>query len=462
MITSLQNDVSSTTPIHQLSTQDGTVPVSEILPTQDTPSVNPTTPALDAAEEKAEREKPYEDMSHDELVNLLRQQRERLDSGEWNAFLSKLRKACGSRANSAITEFVSGVTGKSPHGTDETAKLNLSFVPVEDFIERDIPEPPSLIGGILYEGGIMLLSGAAKTNKSWTAKEIGISIAQGKPWLGFDCAQGRVLYVNNEIKEYPLQQRLKLLMHSDAMGPTPKGQMVLANLRGESDANIETLTEALINGCKPGDFAAIIIDPIYTLLGEYVENDNGDIAEVGNMLARVAKETGAAVIFVHHHSKGGQSNKRSIERNSGAGSWGRFPDAVLDITLKDKAKKLFEMSPTLRDFIDIDDFLVERIGNRWERSSVLPSDLKDDDDESEYDFENLCKEVADLVGTDVKINNTDWQARAKESLGIGRKKFTKTRDWLVENGIANMRPSTGGSHLYYFDEPLGKRFRKQD
>jgi hypothetical protein len=57
MITPSIDGVSSTTPIHQLSTQDGTIPVAEILPTQDSPEINPQTPAQEAAEKNDERDK---------------------------------------------------------------------------------------------------------------------------------------------------------------------------------------------------------------------------------------------------------------------------------------------------------------------------------------------------------------------------------------------------------------------
>jgi hypothetical protein len=57
MITPSIDGVSSTTPIHQLSTQDGTIPVAEILPTQDSPEINPQTPAQEAAEKNDERKR---------------------------------------------------------------------------------------------------------------------------------------------------------------------------------------------------------------------------------------------------------------------------------------------------------------------------------------------------------------------------------------------------------------------
>src|ERR1700757_5137600 len=57
MITPSIDGVSSTTPIHQLSTQDGTIPVAEILPAQDSPEINPQTPAQEATEKNDERKR---------------------------------------------------------------------------------------------------------------------------------------------------------------------------------------------------------------------------------------------------------------------------------------------------------------------------------------------------------------------------------------------------------------------
>ena len=129
-----------------------------------------------------------------------------------------------------------------------------------------IQEPPRLIDGVLHKGGVMLVSGAAKTNKSWTAKEICISIAQGNPWLDFSCDPGRVLFVNNEIKAFTLQKRLRGLMDENALGPVPKGSISLLNLRGVQ-TDISQLADSLIETVDRDQFSAIIIDPIYTLLG---------------------------------------------------------------------------------------------------------------------------------------------------------------------------------------------------
>ena len=40
----------------------------------------------------------------------------------------------------------------------------------------------------------MLISGSSKAGKSFLLMELCIAIAEGKPWLGFPCKKGRVLY----------------------------------------------------------------------------------------------------------------------------------------------------------------------------------------------------------------------------------------------------------------------------
>ena len=45
----------------------------------------------------------------------------------------------------------------------------------------------------------MLIAGPSKAGKSFLQIELCISIAEGKDWLGWKCARGRVMYVNLEL-----------------------------------------------------------------------------------------------------------------------------------------------------------------------------------------------------------------------------------------------------------------------
>jgi hypothetical protein len=228
--------------------------------------------------------------------------------------------------------------------------------PVEDFLLENEPDPPSIIEGMLALGSVALIQGGAKTNKSWTAKEIAIRVAQGQVWLGHKCNKGRVLYVNAEIRARVLRKRLLLLSDKKALGAIPTGQLELLNLRG-CDATIDSLTDDICENVRPREYALIILDPIYTLLGGREENANEKIAEVIKLLHRIAEHTQAAVLFVHHHSKGSQGSKRSLERSSGAGAFGRGPDLIIDIL--DKGG-VFEFDVTQREFEPVDPFYAKR------------------------------------------------------------------------------------------------------
>jgi RecA-family ATPase len=56
------------------------------------------------------------------------------------------------------------------------------------------------------------------------------------------------------------------------------------------------------------------------------------MARFCNQFDKVCTELGCAVIYCHHHSKGSQSGKRSMDRASGSGVFARDPDALLDLT----------------------------------------------------------------------------------------------------------------------------------
>ena len=55
------------------------------------------------------------------------------------------------------------------------------------------------------------------------------------------------------------------------------------------------------------------------------------MAKFCNQFDKVCTELGCAVIYCHHHSKGSQGSKRSMDRASGSGVFARDPDALLDL-----------------------------------------------------------------------------------------------------------------------------------
>lgn len=188
---------------------------------------------------------------------------------------------------------------------------------------------PPLIDGILRQGHKMLLAGPSKAGKSFLLLELAIAIAEGQPWLGWSCAQGRVLYVNLELDRPSCLQRIRRLY--DAMGVQPANiaNITLWHLRGQAEG-MDRLAPKLIRRARAAGFRAIILDPIYkALTGD--ENSAHEMAIFTSFFDRVAHETGASVVFCHHHSKGEQGSKMARDRASGSGVFQRDPDALLDL-----------------------------------------------------------------------------------------------------------------------------------
>nr|DAP82299.1 MAG TPA: Helicase REPLICATION [Caudoviricetes sp.] len=194
----------------------------------------------------------------------------------------------------------------------------------------DLPQlAPCLIENILRQGHKMLLAGPSKAGKSFALIELCIAIAEGKRWLNWKCTQGRVLYVNLELDRASCLHRFKDVYEAMGWAPNYLANIDIWNLRGKS-LPMDKLAPKLIRRALKQNYIAVVIDPIYKIItGD--ENSADQMAAFCNQFDKVCTELGCAVIYCHHHSKGAQGGKKSMDRASGSGVFARDPDALLDI-----------------------------------------------------------------------------------------------------------------------------------
>lgn len=210
-------------------------------------------------------------------------------------------------------------------------------------VNDDLPEPesltdvwnnmpelsPPLIDGVLRQGHKMLIAGPSKAGKSYALIELCCAIAEGNRWLSWKCAQGKILYVNLELDRASCLHRFKDVYASLGWEPNNLTNIDIWNLRGKS-VPMDKLAPKLIRRASKKNYIAIIIDPIYKVItGD--ENSADQMAHFCNQFDKVCTELGCAVIYCHHHSKGAQGGKRSMDRASGSGVFARDPDALLDL-----------------------------------------------------------------------------------------------------------------------------------
>lgn len=210
-------------------------------------------------------------------------------------------------------------------------------------VNDDLPDPeslesvwdnlpalsPPLIDGVLRQGHKMLIAGPSKAGKSFALIEMCIAIAEGTKWFGWRCSQGRVLYVNLELDRPSCLHRFKDVYNALGIRPNNLNNIDIWNLRGKS-VPLDKLAPKLIRRAAKKDYIAVVIDPIYKVItGD--ENSADQMATFCNQFDKICTELGTSVIYCHHHSKGSQGSKKSMDRASGSGVFARDPDALMDL-----------------------------------------------------------------------------------------------------------------------------------
>lgn len=284
-------------------------------------------------------------------------------------------KAVGKKSWDEWYEWIEGINDDLPEPES-----------LEDTWE-DLPElAPELIENILRQGHKMLIAGPSKAGKSFALIQLCIAIAEGKKWLGWNCAKGKVLYVNLELDRASCLHRFKDVYTALELRPDNIGNLDVWNLRGKS-VPMDKLAPKLIRRALKKEYIAVVIDPIYKVLtGD--ENSADQMAHFTNQFDKIATELGCAVIYCHHHSKGSQGSKRSMDRASGSGVFARDPDALLDLTelmlpddLKEGTKTAWRVEGTLREFASFKpvDFYFDYPVHRVDTEGLL-KDLKPESD----------------------------------------------------------------------------------
>ena len=214
---------------------------------------------------------------------------------------------------------------------------------------------PELIGGILRRGHKMLIAGPSKAGKSFLLIELAICISNGKKWLGYECKEGKVLYINLEVDKDSFLHRVHDVAEEMKLKVSPN--LDIWNLRGQETV-IDKLAPRLLRRAAGKGYDAIIFDPLYKI-NQGDENSAAEMGRFFNQLDRICTALNTSIICCHHHSKGGQGGKFAIDRASGSGVFARDPDALLDmiqINPRDVGKSLekgqtaWRISSTLREF----------------------------------------------------------------------------------------------------------------
>jgi hypothetical protein len=191
------------------------------------------------------------------------------------------------------------------------------------------PARPFLIDGLLHKGDKALITSRSKAGKSMLLIQLALAVANGGTWLGYQCNQRRVLYVNLELNEVEFIRRVFRVLEATGQ-QNPSDYLQMWNLRGERIRPLEDFVEKFIGRVECQSFDLIILDPFYKL-ADGIENAAEDVAEALLRIDSVAEASGASVVYAHHHAKGSQATRSVLDRGSGSGVFARDADVLLDL-----------------------------------------------------------------------------------------------------------------------------------
>ena len=163
---------------------------------------------------------------------------------------------------------------------------------------RSLPERPYIIDPILKPGHYCLIYGGTGVAKTWFTLAMALGISRGEFFIdywGYEGKARKVLYVAGEMEPEMFGERLQKLSSLESKNFL----LVRENLNLVDSANQERLLDTIAERGSQ----VVILDNLTTLAerGAY-ENGFGKLLALINRL----KESGIAVVLVHHENKAGE------------------------------------------------------------------------------------------------------------------------------------------------------------
>jgi hypothetical protein len=263
---------------------------------------------------------------------------------------------------------------EEPAGETEGGKDSLDWLQPRATSFLTTIQPDEILRGILYKGCKGILTGGSKSYKTWALMDIAYCVGNGLLWWGTHTLQCPVTYLDFEHIDYDFRWRMEQIAAAHGKGSIDAVKRIGLRSRRLTTGHWTEIREQITKG----NSGLVVADPTYKLLpprGD--ENAAGDIAEVTHTFDVLSEQTGAAVIYAQHYSKGNQAQKESIDRAAGSGVWARDADAIICMTKHDAGDDCLTIETTLRSFPRIEPFVVRWNLPLFERAPDLdPADLK--------------------------------------------------------------------------------------
>ena len=165
------------------------------------------------------------------------------------------------------------------------------------------PQPPTeyIVDQMIVKRSVNVFYGEPGSKKTYSLLSLAVCVAGGMNWLGYSVNQCKVLIIDEESGETRLSKRLGAALRGEEMdAETPVSYVSLANFKLDNLKDRDDLKSLILSeGAE-----LVIIDALADVM-DGDENSKQDIQPVFNSLRKIAEDTGAAIIVIHHSNKAG-------------------------------------------------------------------------------------------------------------------------------------------------------------
>jgi hypothetical protein len=293
--------------------------------------------------------------------------------------------------------------------------------------DKSIVFPDTVVDGLLHKGTKGVIAGGSKVGKTNVELDLATSVVTGTQFLNWQTTQGYVLVVNMEIPRAFIKERLRVMQERKNLASLDG--LDIWTLRG-TDAKVETLVDAIIDRAYGYDL--IILDPIYKLMVGRSENSSTGVGVLCHNIERIMGQTGAAVVYTHHFTKGKQSGKKAMDRMSGSGVFARDADTIITLTEHTQEDKCYNVEMTLRNLPEQMPFVVQ-----WQYPlMVLRPDLEPDDLDHQNDLTESQQYLLAVLKTK-PMTLAEWKAAAET---VSKTTFYRAFNELETMGLVKLNP----------------------
>lgn len=315
-------------------------------------------------------------------------------------------------------------------------------------LEFDYPslrEP--VIEGLLRVGEVANIIAPPKTGKSFLAGGLAWCVATGRPWLGRNVLQGKVLLLDNELHPATIANRLERIAHDMQIEHSQRVGVDVVSLRGRL-TTIDRLAHSV--DIVPNQYLVVIIDALYRMLPRGVsENDNAAMTNVYNELDNLAEKWQAAIVIVHHSSKGSQGDKSVTDIGAGAGSIARAADTHIAIR-EHESEGHHVLEARTRSFATPEPISIKYKYPIWNATTLAPAVRRPTrhNAEAQQQLDNLAK--TELIKA-IPINGEIQQSDLVESVGWGKERLKRIASQLIKEGaIARTERIVGSRERVFY------------